>query len=170
MTQRKIVRFAIFFGLVSLSLYFVTIPTLFLVVWFLLTVSFTSSSFNFINIPSTVLQLFSSRAYKIAVFRFLSKDHLLYKGLSNFFAFMSYHVTFKSLDRGFLEFLGPFGIASTLRSLVRNLSLRFSTHFFSSLFLVVLCAFLIGLAIFASSFDDIVFLIFLILASSFLIK
>lgn len=116
------------------------------------------------------MRLFSARSYKRFVLHLLSHDHVFYKGLTRLFTFVSYHVTFKSIDRGFLEFFGPFGITKTMRSLIQNLSLRFSTHFFSSLFLVVICIFLIGLGLFASSFDDLVFLIFLVLASSFLIN
>lgn len=83
---------------------------------------------------------------------------------------VSYHITFKSLDRGFLELVGPFGIAKTIASLFRNVGLRFSTHFFSSLFLIVLCLVLLVVMLLLSSFDDFIFLIFLILASGFLIK
>lgn len=55
------------------------------------------------------------RFYKF-VSSVLSEDHALYRWLSKIVLFVSHHITFKSIDRGFIEFFGPFGIVNTLRA------------------------------------------------------
>jgi NADH:ubiquinone oxidoreductase subunit 5 (subunit L)/multisubunit Na+/H+ antiporter MnhA subunit len=76
------------------------------------------------------------------VYSFLSKkwyfDLLYNKYIVSFFFKVSYFVTFKYIDRGVLEYLGPLGLVRAFNSLSNNLSKLQSGYVFHYIFLIIL--------------------------------
>nr|YP_009163130.1 NADH dehydrogenase subunit 5 [Balamuthia mandrillaris]AKT94905.1 NADH dehydrogenase subunit 5 [Balamuthia mandrillaris] len=109
------------------------------------------------------------RFYKFVSF-VLAEDHALYRWLSKVVLFASHHITFKSIDRGFIEFFGPFGIVNTLRAWSKKVGLGWNTHFFSYVFVTLFVASLVVLylVVFAT-FDDIILLLFVFFLFCFLV-
>ena len=86
------------------------------------------------SILDYLIRFFSNKFIFKKVYTVFFSDHFFYKYISKFFLFLSYHVTFKSIDRGFLEHFGPFGLTNFLSKIGKFIAWRFYTHFYSFVF------------------------------------
>jgi len=138
----------------------------------------TSFFFNILN------DRFSSFRKKVASFEFgeitksfslykrayslFTSDHIVYQWICKFFFFISYHITFKSIDRGFLELVGPFGIVNTLRKFTIRLSFHLNNNFFSFIFSCLYFIFLLLFFWFFFNEEELIFVVFIFISYSLL--
>jgi NADH-ubiquinone oxidoreductase chain 5 len=106
------------------------------------------------------------------VYTFLKKkyyvDDIYNKYIAGYFLNISYNVTFKLIDRGLLEVVGPYGIATRVMNFAKNISLLQSGIVYSYLFVLItgLVSFFILFEIyygFTYILDDSIYLLLLVL-------
>lgn len=115
-----------------------------------------------LSIISAILSLYLYHYFKNTItilainyrelYTFLKKkyyvDDIYNKYIAMFFLNTGYQVTFKLIDRGLLEVLGPYGIASRVRNFARNISLLQTGIIYNYLFVII-----VGLILFFISFE-----------------
>lgn len=96
-------------------------------------------------------------------------DHWLYKKLTKIFFYLSYHVSFKSIDRGFLEKFGPFGIVLFLRKLFANVFHFGSTNFYYVITVFLFISLSLLFLFLFGTVEDLFMLLFILLVTLFIL-
>ena len=90
------------------------------------------------------------------IYTFLNKKWLFDKFYNEFFAQkilqLGYHVTYKTIDRGIIEILGPFGISNMIFSISFNLNKLHSGYIYHYVLYFVISLVLIIFLIFFSQY------------------
>lgn len=149
---------------------------------FLLSMLGVSLSFIIYYVLNTVsiIQITKNFSIFVKIYRFLSKkwyvDLIYNQYMARFYFFISYHITFKWIDRGLVEFFGPLGIVRTSDKIAINVSKLHSGFLYQYIFLSILfftsLAFLYFLEISSGTYLDVLILgnLFLTISSLLVIN
>ena len=101
-------------------------------------------------------------------YHFLSKkwyfDIIYNQYLARYFLYFGYHVSFKTIDRGLIELVGPFGITNLIKKLSQNISKLQTGLIYHYIFVMVLgVVIILFLMLLPSMYNISLFIVFLFL-------
>jgi NADH-ubiquinone oxidoreductase chain 5 len=127
------------------------LPTFFKLLPVLLSLSFGFFLFFFYFFNYIDIVKFQFSPFIFPLFKFLSKkwyfDKLYNDIIGSFTLMLAYNITFKIIDRGIIEILGPVGISSTISSSLSKLFLFHSGHLYHYSLIFLFSLFFLLLAI-----------------------
>ena len=88
-----------------------------------------------------IVNLYKNNLYQKFFYFFIKKWYidLLYNWyIVNYFFKFSYQITFKLIDRGYLEYIGPLNIVRILNKLTYNINLIYTGFIYQNIFIIII--------------------------------